>query len=918
MTATKSQSLVSEYQQIALRCFTPQTCVANSNGPEVKPTHVRLVNCTATIRVVTACGHYFEQLPHKQSLELRIGDIISVNSTVLVVHPPEHPRRKLLRPVIDPSKLKIYTYHVTDEQVRLQDMDIDEYVAMTAAPMAGCHDTQKNNAAPSLFGDSTAPTPIEAVAINEQRVSETAASIAVESQEPHVLKVADIAASQIDHHVDGAMMFLTEDPTPVDMLPPTPTATRPTTKMDHASPPTRHSRDASENIGSRDARQEDELTVSKQEFNSNHGEDEIPDPAADQNDDQMAKQTHSPSMAELDCAASKNDSSCLPKSSLGMKGSRSSGRSRDKFANATSSSRESSVAFEYMGGDTADASDVETDVDGYESEIPARDNAKQFNVTAHGTPNGFSELEEPVENNSGRGDQSTVQPDKQTDVVDLPGVASKGDAGVVGTTDENAKLDGNPDVGTEGDMITPSKPSRKRKVLADIGNAEILAQGASVRPRKQAKLTAEALLGEDTAVETFKGSPKKLKRPKKLYSPATTELLAKTAPLKKRKRTAKVDKVDESDVEEKIQSRTNKARSPIAAHAAGKKENAAPRVNKQLATPAELESTQDTIELSFDYDNDHDDEEVAAPVPSHKARSKRRAVSKVAEKALSSNEEDQKFVIPKTIKAKANAKVTTTTSKRTYRKSNSRSSLRLGTSPESSTDKLMPTGSKFPIAFASNVDTGALLGKRTFSLLGLSHVKDVFDCDVFVVNHGKITKSPRLLIAVALGKTIVTDKWVERGFKVGQLLQFEDYLANDPDHDAEWGTTLQEAVERYRSGVKPFKGIGILLSTTYEKMLSIETTAGLRSLVKACGATGLLIKSPKKSLSDGTIMIGLDHEKDIAEARKLSCKLYNKDMVSLAVLRGEFDLEDARYLIDTGIESETEQEDKPPQKRKKT
>ena len=217
------------------------------------------------------------------------------------------------------------------------------------------------------------------------------------------------------------------------------------------------------------------------------------------------------------------------------------------------------------------------------------------------------------------------------------------------------------------------------------------------------------------------------------------------------------------------------------------------------------------------------------------------------------------------------------------------------------------------IVFASSSTAG---DSKTFtkflSSKGVKKVMSVHDCTVLCVGK-ELKKTSKVILAVLLGKDIVTDSWVTDSVKGNDLLSIVPYLARDSKTEADWGISLEQAIYRGKKGLKVLQDYTIYFTPSAKKELGKNGFDEVKEIAKCAGAKSVSSTLPKKSPKEApsTIVVATPDGKEVAELHKLGWRAYVKDIISLSVLRGKLDLESDEFLI-----NEKEQ-DKESKKRKR-
>ena len=228
----------------------------------------------------------------------------------------------------------------------------------------------------------------------------------------------------------------------------------------------------------------------------------------------------------------------------------------------------------------------------------------------------------------------------------------------------------------------------------------------------------------------------------------------------------------------------------------------------------------------------------------------------------------------------------------------SQRSTRSSARDEHNSPSLTPAGPR--ILFASSSSAGD--SKPFLKFLSdkkVKKVQSVHDCTVLCVGK-ELKKTSKLILAVLLGKDVVTDSWVTDSVKANDLLSVVGYLPRDPKKEAEWGISLDEAIYRGRTkDLQILKGQTIIFTPSSKKELGKNGFDELKEIVKFAGAKSVSSTLPKKSPEEtpSTIVIGTHDNTEKAELQNLGWTAYIKDIISLSVLRGNLDLESDEFLI---------------------
>ena len=228
-------------------------------------------------------------------------------------------------------------------------------------------------------------------------------------------------------------------------------------------------------------------------------------------------------------------------------------------------------------------------------------------------------------------------------------------------------------------------------------------------------------------------------------------------------------------------------------------------------------------------------------------------------------------------------------------------------------NNLSLTDAGIRIVFASSSTAGDSKPFMKFlSSKGVKKVKSVHDCTVLCVGK-ELKKTSKVILAVLLGKDIVTDSWVTESVKGNDLLSIVPYLARDPKTEADWGISLEQAIFRGKKGLKILQDYTIHFTPSAKKELGKNGFDEVKEIVGCAGAKSVSSTLPKKVPEDvpSTIVVAKPDGKEVADLQKLGWRVYVKDIISLSVLRGKLDLESDEFLIND------KEQDKGSKKRKR-
>ena len=225
-----------------------------------------------------------------------------------------------------------------------------------------------------------------------------------------------------------------------------------------------------------------------------------------------------------------------------------------------------------------------------------------------------------------------------------------------------------------------------------------------------------------------------------------------------------------------------------------------------------------------------------------------------------------------------------------------------------STPRETTSSPEIRVLFASSTTTDESKPFMKFlATHGVHKATSVQDCTILCVGKGKeLKKTSKLIMAVLAGKKVITENWVSESVKAKRILDFEDYLATDPVREAEWGTTLSDAVTRGEGDLKPFDHWSFCFTPAVKSELA-KGFADLKALCIAAGAKSIQNTIPKKGPQEPftTVLIATNDDKDLDILRGKGWKVYTKEIITLSILRGSLDLESDEFLIETEATKQT-------------
>jgi hypothetical protein len=174
-----------------------------------------------------------------------------------------------------------------------------------------------------------------------------------------------------------------------------------------------------------------------------------------------------------------------------------------------------------------------------------------------------------------------------------------------------------------------------------------------------------------------------------------------------------------------------------------------------------------------------------------------------------------------------------------------------------------------------------------------------------------LKKTSKLVMAVAQGIDIVTEKWITQAQRLGDFPPLKNYLPLDVTTELSWKFNLRDATERGKQGLTHLlSGTTVYFTRQLRKDLG-GLERDLAQIATMLGANGVKKRLPaakdKEHLSENnTLIIGVANDPEGAKVGRLEQKLYNKDMLTMAALRGVVERNSNDFLLDVPIKMEVD------------
>ena len=202
------------------------------------------------------------------------------------------------------------------------------------------------------------------------------------------------------------------------------------------------------------------------------------------------------------------------------------------------------------------------------------------------------------------------------------------------------------------------------------------------------------------------------------------------------------------------------------------------------------------------------------------------------------------------------------------------------------------------VYFASSTKIeGSPIYTRFLRQKNIVKVKHVSDCDILCTGNGELKRTSNLILAILAGKDVVTDQWVVQSAKKEKVLPVQGFVPEDPARALAWGTSLSDAIDRGRHGVKPLDNCTVYFTPGLKKELG-RSWSELKEVSLAAGAT-VPATVPRESPPDPdlTIVVAASNDPDIETLNERGWKVFTKDIITYSALRGAIDTSSDEFLL---------------------
>ena len=218
-----------------------------------------------------------------------------------------------------------------------------------------------------------------------------------------------------------------------------------------------------------------------------------------------------------------------------------------------------------------------------------------------------------------------------------------------------------------------------------------------------------------------------------------------------------------------------------------------------------------------------------------------------------------------------------------------------------SSSKAPESFSKIRVLFASSttLDTSKAFMKF-MTAHGVQKATSIDDCTILCVGkEAELKRTSNLVLAVLNGKDVITDSWISESVNAKMLLDLGQFKATDPSREDEWGTSLTEAIARGKEGLRPFVNWFFCFTPAVKTELG-KGFVDMKSICLQAGAKSIQATLPRKGPREPCrtiIVASKSDDEDVENLCRNGWKVYNRDIITLSILRGSLQLESEEFVL---------------------
>lgn len=194
---------------------------------------------------------------------------------------------------------------------------------------------------------------------------------------------------------------------------------------------------------------------------------------------------------------------------------------------------------------------------------------------------------------------------------------------------------------------------------------------------------------------------------------------------------------------------------------------------------------------------------------------------------------------------------------------------------------------------------------KTFYDLGGKKAKSIGDASLLCVVDGQLKKSEAFLVAIAQGADIVTEGWLIEAHRIRKFPDRSKYVPNAKAHEQAWGFSLKEAIQRGQTGLTGLlSGTTVYITAQFKTDMGNTCYQGIKNVATALGAEAVKAVPKNGRKVQKALAIGVAEDIGACEVGRLGMKLYDKELLTSAVLKGHLNLDSNEYSIAIPVKEE--------------
>ena len=194
---------------------------------------------------------------------------------------------------------------------------------------------------------------------------------------------------------------------------------------------------------------------------------------------------------------------------------------------------------------------------------------------------------------------------------------------------------------------------------------------------------------------------------------------------------------------------------------------------------------------------------------------------------------------------------------------------------------------------------------KAFYDLGGKKAKSIGDADMLCVVDGQLKKSEAFLVAIAQGADIVTEEWVIEAHRIKKFPDRSKFMPNAKAHEQAWGFRLNEAIQRGKKGLTGLlSGTTVYITAQFKTDMGNTCYQGIKNVATALGAEAVKPVPKNGRTVQKALAIGVAEDIGACEVGRLGMRIYDKELLTSAVLKGHLDLDSNEYSIAIPVKEE--------------